>query len=75
MEKTSARVGEGEKVSVFERQRTKVEDDFEFTILGKNKTCLKKGQISLFCSLSQLSKQCDSRREFLFKVFPLSFPA
>ena len=31
--------------------------------------------VKTFCSLSQLSKQCDSRREFLFKAFPLPFPA
>ena len=29
--------------------------------------------VKTFCSLSQLSKQCDSRREFLFKAFNLSF--
>ena len=31
--------------------------------------------VKTFCSLSQLSKQCDSTREFLFQAFPLSFPS
>ncbi len=28
--------------------------------------------VKTFCSLSQLSKQYDSRRKFLFKAFPTS---